>query len=422
MWERNGIAAACAVNRLPGCALRPDRPQKKESEFCVRRIRAVRPAERLTEKENTMKIRTIKIRAKRAIGILVALVMAAALLPAMTETAEAVDDANDANRLLTHLRDNFPDGTACLSSGLCQTFVNAAFWYVYDTPQVDCCATMAWQNYCQSTSQDNIPLGACVYFDAPHIDAYLDTDACQQYEGHVGIYVGDGTVVNLIGGYVCWNKLSFLLDPSNGFGFTWRGWGWHGNLELVSCDHDYKTVKKSDGSYTAICAVCQEEYTLPALNTTVAGEYTVTRQSGGALCSAPYSNARLNTDAAKLTEGQKLNIVGSVVNAYKNTWYKTEGGYWVYGGDVMPAKPAAPAWVKLIWKNQAAGQAYVQFAVVPGATSYEVQYDHCTGDWSGQTDYSPGNAHLVNDPVNGNTITLWKADSAIQATVTGCAR
>ena len=105
--------------------------------------------------------------------------------------------------------------------------------------------------------------------------------------------------------------------------------------EELRCDHStgYKTVKKPDGMYVAVCKNCDSEFKLPELNSAVAGIYKTNTKVY--LCSAPYQDSRYEQ---KTPKGSSLTIIGSVENAYGNTWYKTEDGKWVYKSYVKKVK------------------------------------------------------------------------------------
>ena len=94
----------------------------------------------------------------------------------------------------------FPDGKAGLG------FTGSYGWY-------------SAQNYCNnfrvSTSMDNIPIGADVFFSSS--DGY----------GHIGIYVGDGKFLNAYGEKIRID--SFYNSPylGNYWANHYLGWGWH---------------------------------------------------------------------------------------------------------------------------------------------------------------------------------------------------
>ena len=93
-----------------------------------------------------------------------------------------------------------------------------------------------------------------------------------------------------------------------------------------TCDHSagYKTIKKPDGTYEAVCKECGAEYPITVDNTS-AGIYKVKQEI--ILCSAPYQEAQTGPKAKK---NEEKTIIGSTINAYGNLWYKTNDGYWIY--------------------------------------------------------------------------------------------
>ncbi len=92
--------------------------------------------------------------------------------------------------------------------------------------KTSCCATKAWQNYGVSTSRNNIPLGAAVYFGGPSItDSY-----CGQIAGHVGLYVGDNRIVHVWSSKVQKTTIDYVINC----GYSYRGWGWQGGKALTN--------------------------------------------------------------------------------------------------------------------------------------------------------------------------------------------
>lgn len=114
--------------------------------------------------------------------------------------------------------------------GLCQTF---AWECLYDTLGVSnkagcgCCATKAWQSYGVSSSRDDIPLGAAVYFGG---SSTIDS-VCGQEAGHVGIYIGNNEIAHAWSStIICKTTIDYVINC----GYYYRGWGWQGGYALAT--------------------------------------------------------------------------------------------------------------------------------------------------------------------------------------------
>ena len=113
-------------------------------------------------------------------------------------------------------------------SGVCLKFVWQIFKDLGASPTSACCAQRYGDSIIQSTSADNIPVGADVFFSGS-----TTICGCGNRAGHVAIYVGDGYVVHSWGSKVRKEKLSTVM---NWKGYTYRGWGYHGGVNVVSGD------------------------------------------------------------------------------------------------------------------------------------------------------------------------------------------
>lgn len=97
-------------------------------------------------------------------------------------------------------------------SGYCQKFVRVCFESagIYGSASS---AIAAWNQWKQSTSKTNIPVGACVYFKTS-----------SQY-GHVGIYIGNGQVIHAVS-TVKTESLTSMCSK-----YTYLGWGYQGGVK-----------------------------------------------------------------------------------------------------------------------------------------------------------------------------------------------
>lgn len=144
--------------------------------------------------------------------------------------------------------------------GLCQTF---AWECLYDTLGVSnkagcgCCATKAWQSYGVSSSRDDIPLGAAVYFGG----SSTRDSVCGQEAGHVGIYIGNNEIAHAWSSTtICKTTIDYVINC----GYYYRGWGWQGGYALATegpSDTEQPTISSlkvsnvSGDSFTINCEV-----------------------------------------------------------------------------------------------------------------------------------------------------------------------
>lgn len=117
------------------------------------------------------------------------------------------------------------------ANGYCLRFVKECFANTYGFTSSACCAYSYSKSYIDSTSSNNIPIGADVFFKGSSSKCSKCGNKC----GHIGIYVGDGYVIHAMSGKVQKTKLSKLDSYSN---LSYIGWGWHGN----------KSFSRSNGS------------------------------------------------------------------------------------------------------------------------------------------------------------------------------
>ena len=89
------------------------------------------------------------------------------------------------------------------------------------------CAYEAGSYMIQSSSRDNIPRGACVFFGGPSSQG---TCSCGHHYGHVGIYMGDGNVISIHGNGKIKNE---KITDWDSWGYNYRGWGIPKNVELA---------------------------------------------------------------------------------------------------------------------------------------------------------------------------------------------
>lgn len=128
----------------------------------------------------------------------------------------------DANVVVRIAQENANKGTTGWS-GYCLAFVRQCFDEAYGFSSSSCCAYNYGNSYIDSTSRDNIPLGADVFFGGSDVVCN-----CGNRAGHIGIYVGDGNIVHSWGSKIQKTSIQHVINC----GYPYRGWGWHGNIEL----------------------------------------------------------------------------------------------------------------------------------------------------------------------------------------------
>lgn len=107
-------------------------------------------------------------------------------------------------------------------SGRCEAFVEECYQNVGVKRVYVCCAYNSGNKYLRSTSRNNIPVGATVFFG--NCGGGPCRNCGSRYYGHVGIYVGNGYFVHATGGKV---QKTALSSWSN----KYRGWGYYANFQ-----------------------------------------------------------------------------------------------------------------------------------------------------------------------------------------------
>jgi cell wall-associated NlpC family hydrolase len=112
------------------------------------------------------------------------------------------------------------------ANGYCLKFVRLCFEGSYGFSSSACCANKYASTHVDSTSRDNIPLGADVYFNGSSSTCATCKNKC----GHVGIYVGNGYIVHGWNGKIVKTTIDYVISK----GYPYRGWGYHGNVVLTN--------------------------------------------------------------------------------------------------------------------------------------------------------------------------------------------
>lgn len=180
---------------------------------------------------------------------------------------------------------------------LCLGFVNSCFNKAYGIVagnEEACCAYHYGSLYIDSTSRDNIPIGADVFFDGSSVWC----GGCNHSAGHIGIYVGNGLVVHSWDNYrdppgIFISTIDYIVRC----GYPYRGYGWHGNVELTT---GYISSCESYPSYATLEVTKQTPmHSLPCSD--------LTDSSSERICT--------------WTVGKRLTATGLYRNTAGNYWY-----------------------------------------------------------------------------------------------------
>lgn len=212
--------------------------------------------------------------------------------------------------------------------GHCQGFVNQCWvrslggkW------SSTCCARKGWDTFGVSTSRDDIPVGATVFFSR---NKGGKCKKCGNYYGHAAFYIGNGEIIHVYNRVVDANGQQVYMDSNQtqqaGYirrttidsvvndGYTYLGWGWHSNKELETgtvCSHSYNDPN------TELCSKCGAKY--QRIEKSESKRYTVNVKSIN-LRTVPYSKAGSSNGVSYA--GETVTSSLNVINMYGNEWVK----------------------------------------------------------------------------------------------------
>lgn len=238
--------------------------------------------------------------------------------------ARTVISADDVRRTREYVINWYNSGEY-YEYGHCQGFVNQCWqrslggnWYS------TCCAKKGWDKFGVSSSSEDIPIGASVYFTN---NSGKRCSGCGQYPGHVGFYIGNGEIIHVYNkvkddngnsvkmkdgstaGYIRRTTIQFVIND----GYTYLGWGWHSNKELERValhNHAYKGADEH-------CIKCGEAYK-PKVE-------SMNNQKSNVIVAETSLKARPYQDSetiSKVKRGTEVTLVNSYINAYGNLWYE----------------------------------------------------------------------------------------------------
>lgn len=179
--------------------------------------------------------------------------------------------------------------TGSPGSGLCQKWVRLVYAKAGLGNASYATAYQAFKSNCVSTSKDNIPIGAAVYGTGSGSSA-----------GHVGIYIGNGQVMDNIGtirtqsleDWIAWQEKNPTVIAGEKSG--WLGWGWQSESPKIlgttakddkQANRDEsatgKTSSSSKASYTAVVATWEQVDTTvntndPNVKNSIPTQYSMT--------------------------------------------------------------------------------------------------------------------------------------------------
>jgi len=210
---------------------------------------------------------------------------------------------------VVRIAQQYADNGATNWNNLCLGFVNACFDSAYGYTPISnhsCCAYNYGTHYLDSTSRDNIPIGASVFFGGSDIVC----SGCGNNAGHIGIHVGDGYIIHSWSGIVQKSSIDYVINC----GYPYRGYGWHGNLPL-----------SEGGGYLSQCtfkkSYCDIEVTTETVMKTLPCDKTTDERT---------------EDIRTFKAGKILTVTGLYRNTVGNWWYlveyEGEMGY-IFSGD-----------------------------------------------------------------------------------------
>ena len=232
---------------------------------------------------------------KRIISFLLVMALLLSMAPMVTIEAEATEIIYEASEVVD-IALEYANKAATGWSGYCLSFVRQCFKDAYGFNSSDCCAYQYGSKYIDSTSRDNIPLGADVFFGGSDVTCNCGTKA-----GHIGMYVGDGYIVHSWGSTI----KKTTIDHVIACGYPYRGYGWHGDVALVE-GYLSECTEYPCGMELEIIEDCSP-YTLPC-NSSTAAEFG-------------YTSTKL--DDKKLYAGiDTVTATALYKNSEDNYWYK----------------------------------------------------------------------------------------------------
>ena len=157
---------------------------------------------------------------KQILSLLLAAVIFVGVMPMSTVPASA------ATRLTSSQIKNYVESRVgqTYTKNACLAFVKECFVNLGGPQSTSCCAYNYGNSFIVSTSKDNIPIGADVFFGNKNIKC----NSCGNYCGHIGIYVGNGKMVHASGGEILKTDLNYVSN--------YRGWGYHGGINIVDVE------------------------------------------------------------------------------------------------------------------------------------------------------------------------------------------
>ena len=225
-------------------------------------------------------------------------------------------------------------------AGYCLAWVASIFRELGAGTSSACCAYNYGRQHLQSTSSDNIPVGADVYFSGSTTRCSNCGNTC----GHVAIYVGDGYIVHSYSGKIHKDRLSTVMGWSNNRNM---GWGYHGNVTISGGSPVVKGEQTiSDGRY----------HIVSNLNENMGLDVAGASKADGA-------NINLYTNTADNTQTFDITYLG-------NGYYKMVNSYSGKAVDVAGASPISGTNVHSYQQNGTNAQQWIIKETGDGYTYY----------------------------------------------------
>lgn len=173
---------------------------------------------------------------KKALSVILSIVMIITIMPKLsTDVAAASYNAQTVISKAREFKGSIYSDkakNAGITKGYCLGFVaimfKQAYGFSYEANAKSHCAYEYGSARIVSTSRDNIPLGALVFFSGSKTPCKNTGGLC----GHVGIYSGNGNIIHEFGESIVETSIEKVLNTGNGYNYGYRGWGWMGGVAL----------------------------------------------------------------------------------------------------------------------------------------------------------------------------------------------
>lgn len=247
---------------------------------------------------------------------------------AKIKAAMQISESEVVSSLLAKVGDYYP-------SDSCLAFVDDYWESMGGGRSEKCCAHTAANTIIHSSSMDNIPIGADVFFKNT---SGWKCDVCGNIPGHIGIYIGNNQMIDAAGGSIRKIPLNYF-DNGN---WSYMGWGYHPNTIIAKVEgkwyDDCNPVNIGDGFYAQI--VCQDNGCyLSNMGGNVGGAdpiatknqiwHFVRQDDGSYAILSYYDDLSMDVYAASTDNATNIQMMPYVGNTAQKFWiYSINGAYY----------------------------------------------------------------------------------------------